>query len=66
MEQLKQAKEKVYAEVAAYVFAHPGDTFERVAARFGMSCSTVSRIATRAGLAPRRPGRKPGSSGGAQ
>jgi len=62
MKQVKQAKEKVYAEVASYAFAHPEESFERVAAKFGMSCSTVSRIAARAGMAPRRHGRKPGIS----
>ena len=57
--QLKEAKERYYAEVAAYVFANPAITLPEIAERFGLSTATVSRIATRSGLAKRRPGRKP-------
>jgi DNA-binding transcriptional regulator LsrR (DeoR family) len=56
---LKEDRRKLNAEVAAYMFSHPAEPQWSVAQRFGMTESTVSRIGSKAGLAPRKPGRKP-------
>jgi len=56
---LKEDRKKLNAEVAAYMFSHPAEPQVSVAQRFDTTESTVSRIARKAGLAPRKPGRKP-------
>jgi DNA-binding transcriptional regulator LsrR (DeoR family) len=58
MKQLKQEREQINEAVAKYLFAHRDEAQRSVAERFGMTESTVSRIVKRAGLAPRKPGRK--------
>jgi DNA-binding MurR/RpiR family transcriptional regulator len=57
--QLSQAKQELIRVIGKYVFEHPEETFEQVAARFGIGATTVSRYARRAGLGPRVQGRKP-------
>lgn len=56
---VKEERKKLNAEVAAYLFNHPTEPQKSVAQRFDMGETTVSRIARKAGLAPRKPGRKP-------
>lgn len=59
LKQINEAKRRVHQEIAAYVFEHPEVPFAKVGERYGVHPKTVNRIAKRAGLAPRKPGRKP-------
>jgi hypothetical protein len=54
-----EPKRRVYEEIAAYVFEHPEVPFAKVGEKYGVHPKTVNRIAKRAGLAARKPGRKP-------
>jgi hypothetical protein len=59
MRQINEAKGSLHLEIAAYVFGHPEVPFAEVGERYGVHPRTASRIAKRAGLAARKPGRKP-------
>lgn len=59
MAEVKEAKQRLYDEIAAHVVANPMEPFESVAKSFGVAQSTVSRIAARVTRSKRSPGRKP-------
>ena len=60
MQEIKEVKRKLAEEIARYVFEHPDVSYYKVGEMFGVSFSTVSRVATSVGkMAPRKAGRKP-------
>src|SRR5208282_736176 len=59
LKQINEAKRRIHQEIAAYAFTHPEVPFANVGEKYGVHPEAVSRIAKKAGLAPRKPGRKP-------
>ena len=55
---LKKLRDRVYEQVLEYIFRNPQETYKKVGEKFGISHSQVSLLERKAGVAPRRRGRK--------